>query len=569
MPIGGEALESPFFETYVEEPTLSISELLESRPKARKRILDLFGHIVDQTPAHVLEEVSRKILCEVETGTMGPGMTLSEATAKYGNFFNIVPSFGIEQGTTNDGKPKVRRIDDHAACDNNAAAARRQKITMASCYTCLLMQKLVAVVFDTEAWPDPDGEPEGATDDFKAAYRQVPMTASQMMLCLTVVYHPALGKWLLHEMRGQPFGAARAVPNFYRFAEWVCRSLRRLFNLCMEHFFDDFFTVEPRWSIDSATACFRIGCRALGVQLDLDKAQRGSEFDLLGAVMDGRWARRDMALYVKPKPSRVKGLRESVSSIKKANKLAPGLAATIVGRFGFVCDQLFGRVGRAAMGALRSRSYQSHSVTALTDEIKASLSLMDAFLRVLPPRTLSLKQSGLRPTLLYTDASDVPGRAKGQYCVGAVLDSPLASTLLHTLLAVPTDVVASWIPKQTQIGQLEIFAAPVALDTWGPLLVGQEVFLFVDNTSALASLTKGFSPRADSVKLVGDFWLRACKLQLNAWIERVESKSNLSDGPSRFDAALVESLGSVFTEPSTTLISVHPCRDPMEWFNER
>ena len=109
----------------------------------------------------------------------------------------------------------------------------------------------------------------------------------------------------------------------------------------------------------------------------------------------------------------------------------------------------------------------------------------------------------------------------------------------------------------------------MALDTWAPLLQGQEVFLFVDNTSALASLTKGFSPRADSVKLVGDFWLRACKLQLHAWIERVESKSNLSDGASRFDTALVEALGSVFTEPSTTLLSVTPCRDPLQWFNER
>ena len=56
--------------------------------------------------------------------------------------------------------------------------------------------------------------------------------------------------------------------------------MRRWFKLCLDHYFDDFFMVEPSWSVDTAIACFRIGSRALGVSLDPDKVLRGAEFDL-------------------------------------------------------------------------------------------------------------------------------------------------------------------------------------------------------------------------------------------------------------------------------------------------
>jgi hypothetical protein len=127
-------------------------------------------------------------------------------------------------------------------------------------------------------------------------------------------------------------------------------------------------------------------------------------------------------------------------------------------------------------------------------------------------------------------------------------------------------VVKSWIPKATQIGQLEIFAAPIALDTWKGLFANTRAIFFVDNNSALSSLTKGYSPRLDSVQIVGDFWLRACKLQMQCWFERVESESNLSDGPSRFDFDLIKTLGGQYCKPGTDLLSQTPLRDPSHWF---
>ena len=110
-------------------------------------------------------------------------------------------------------------------------------------------------------------------------------------------------------------------------------------------------------------------------------------------------------------------------------------------------------------------------------------------------------------------------------------------------------VVDRWIPKKTYMGQLEIYAGPVSLATWGALLQGHHVLHFVDNDSASASLVRGYSPKADSCELVGLYWLSAAKHRVAIYIDRVESKSNLSDGPSRFDCDLLVRLGSVPVEP--------------------
>ena len=150
--------------------------------------------------------------------------------------------------------------------------------------------------------------------------------------------------------------------------------------------------------------------------------------------------------------------------------------------------------------------------------------------------------------------------------VGAVLDDPRLPHLLYTAWVVPPSVVAAWIDKKTQMGQLEIFAGPVASDTWGPLLQDAQVIHFVDNDSATSCLVKGYSPKEDSCKLVGDYWLRAAARRMNVYIDRVESKSNIADGPSRWDFKLLEQLGAVFHQPKTDVLLSPPSSNPWFWF---
>eukprot|EP00972_Heterocapsa_arctica_P021723 3195128-Heterocapsa_arctica.AAC.1 len=77
------------------------------------------------------------------------------------------------------------------------------------------------------------------------------------------------------------------------------------------------------------------------------------------------------------------------------------------------------------------------------------------------------------------------------FLVGAVLITP-DGKYLYTSCRVPDAVVRQWIPKKQMIGQIELFAGPLAL----------------------AALVKGYSPKRDSSRIVGDFWLLAAKFQL-------------------------------------------------------
>ena len=56
-----------------------------------------------------------------------------------------------------------------------------------------------------------------------------------MLICLTAVYNPDISDVEIFEMLGHPFGAVHAVHNFNRLAEWLCRVIRRLLKMVLEH----------------------------------------------------------------------------------------------------------------------------------------------------------------------------------------------------------------------------------------------------------------------------------------------------------------------------------------------
>lgn len=80
--------------------------------------------------------------------------------------------------------------------------------------------------------------------------------------------------------------------------------------------------------------------------------------------------------------------------------------------------------------------------------------------------------------------------------------------------------------------------------TWADWFTGQRVLHFVDNDSTSACLVRGHSPKADSCELVGFYWLSAARHRVASYVDRVESKSTLADGPSRFGCGLLQNLGS-------------------------
>eukprot|EP00435_Cladocopium_sp_Y103_P040890 s1234_g11.t1 len=502
MPIVGKALESPFFYSYHVPATVTVAELLKSAPLRRSSTLRRVKTMAESGTAEMAQAIWKKTLKEVDAGTMSGPYTLETMLEKHGRYLNIVPSFGLKQGE------KYRRIDDHSASHNNLAAERTQQIHMAIVDYLMVMVSSMAKKFNTGL--------HIATEDMAGAYRQVPLTDSQVRISVTAVYDPQSKQPALFEIYGQPFGAAHAVPNFYRVAEWACRLMVRAYHLMVDHFFDDYFAVvRPRES-QTSIFCLQEAFKLLGLVLDPEKSQPPSDFaSVLGVAFNTRSLKEQKLLLVEPKASRVTNLTNLIHKILEDNYLSPSLAASLIGKFGFLCSTLFGKVGRCCTQSIRARQYGNPDEVALTRELRISLRLMELFVTTAPHRQLKLDHD-LPPLILYTDASDVPGRSQGRWVVGAVLIDPNPMMIYYTSWIVPPSVVSSFLPKETYMGQLEILAAPIALNTWPTILHDRQVLLFIDNDAAAACLVRGYSPRQDSCALVGDFWLAASSSKLSA-----------------------------------------------------
>ena len=174
---------------------------------------------------------------------------------------------------------------------------------------------------------------------------------------------------------------------------------------------------------------------------------------------------------------------------------------------------------------------------------RVALRLMDHIAQVAPNRVCSLGGTS-PPTILYTDASDVPGRDP-RYGIGGVLiiQHPTFS-IQYFSASVPQSIVDSWYPRATYMGQLEALAAPVSLSTWRHQLKNRQIIHFIDNDAVASSLVKGYSPKADSTWIINEYWSLAAAIGADIYIDRVESKSNLADGPSRFTTHELDSMGA-------------------------
>ena len=156
--------------------------------------------------------------------------------------------------------------------------------------------------------------------------------------------------------------------------------------MAVDHFFDDFFIVEPSFTISSAVFCLQETFKVLGFQLDPDKSQQPSECcAILGILFSTSVLRTERKLVLKAKPSRVQNLKEMISAVKARQDLSPALAASIVGKFGFLCSTLFGKVGRCCTAPLRHRQYSPSLATALTPVLSKAMDLMVKFLDSCPP----------------------------------------------------------------------------------------------------------------------------------------------------------------------------------------
>ena len=91
----------------------------------------------------------------------------------------------------------------------------------------------------------------------------------------------------------------------------------------------------------------------------------------------------------------------------------------------------------------------------------------------------------------------------------------------------------------------EFVAGIIGIDAFSHLIgPGGRLVHYVDSRPALIILVKGYSRQTNLSDLVGNMWFNMSRIQLASWAEHVASASNLADGPSRLNYALMKALGA-------------------------
>ena len=441
LPILGKAAESVFFVPFEVRPEITWDDFHRGLRSSSLKNLDKVKRMAQSGGQELSEAIFSKTEKEVQKGTMGPPMTWDEVHEKYQGIFNVVPSFGLEQGVDESGNKKFRRIDDHTACGNNRVSHRMQKVPMT------MVDYIGALIKYFSKYTE--DEIELTSEDMKGAYRQIALSPDNVRYSITAVYNPWKKRVFLHEMYGQPFGAGHAVPNFCRVSEWLSRCLGRIFSLALDHFFDDFFLVDKQQNSEVASFCLREGFKTLGFELDPDKSQAPAQvIAILGVIFNTQAIHLEKRLLVEAKPLRVRSMERMIDRVLEDNHLTPSVAASLVGKFQFLCSTLFGKLGRCCTGAIRQRQYSTFGDTAVTPDIEFSLKLMKDFLRLCPSRRVMLSQHP--PVIIYTDASDIPNRTPRQV-LGAVIYEPLQGSLHYSWAELSPSVMDQWDIRESYI----------------------------------------------------------------------------------------------------------------------
>ena len=107
--------------------------------------------------------------------------------------------------------------------------------------------------------------------------------------------------------------------------------------------------------------------------------------------------------------------------------------------------------------------------------------------------------------------------------------------IVHGSREVSLAFMSNFIYRKQQIGQLELLAALVPYLSAPEVFRGKRVMHWIDNTSAVAGIAKGYSGVPDSARIVHATHATLAGLGASVWFEYVRSKANVADVPSRED----------------------------------
>ena len=379
------------------------------------------------------------------------------------------------------------------------------------------------------------------TEDVADAYRHVPN--DDMRFTCFVQCNPETGEPAFFVMPGFNFGLKSAVLQFNRFPELVVAFARRALGIACTHFYDDFAVVEPMATARRAQAMLGELVGLLGMPFSAKKSvPPGPVVVFLGVVTDLSEATAGM-VRMSVSEARVAAIVTLIDEVLADGQLPCSSAASICGKLQFTLSWAASRFGRAALQPLFAEREGR-----LTPAVADALRFFAAVLPLVPPHVVSLTGPTRPPALVLSDGACEDGGVRQE--VGFIVAIPRDGAppphgppslerlrrwydLYHGSAPVSDELKEALVRRRQQIGQDEIIGAIAPYLSLPRLLAGRDVIHWVDNTSALAAMTKGYSSRPDSARLVHALPAWCAVTRTSIWFEYVPSEANAADKPSR------------------------------------
>jgi hypothetical protein len=456
-------------------------------------------------------------LADVDMGRMSKPVPVSQLDL---DRVLLARRFSREQGLKANGEAKLRAIDDLSANGVNGCAQAEGKTRvdaidqLVRCAVLLKMSSGRSVAF----WKA----------DIDAAFRRVPVQEKDKWAA-----------WVAFLYKGQPvaashhsamFGSLGSVHGWDRIGAMICHLARAFLGLPVFRYVDDFFAAELGGAEEHAMQCFARLVRALmgDDALKEEKPAAGESLDVLGLHI----AHDKCGVIVRVNDEKAVKWSGAIDQALAAGVLSAGDASKMSGRLSFAAQKTFRRAGRAALRPLFQQQYAPLSGGRIGKELEMSLKWWREALGAFQAQRVPWEPSTKKATLL-TDARSTPPR------VAAVL---IVDGKHYYTDWAPDEAMLQMFSKRNdnQIMGLEILAVVVGICTFAKLLKGRSVKAYCDNVGGERALAAGAARSADHDRMIHGVWMMAMRLGLTLWTERVPTKDNIADLPSRESYSLME-----------------------------
>ena len=370
--------------------------------------------------------------------------------------------------------------------------------------------------------------------DHEATYKALPLRPADARHAVIALWDNTTKAWFGFKPKTLLFGSAAAVLHYNCLSRLLASLACRILMLPTIGYFGDFgfFAYAPDSAMDMAT--FSEFCSLLGLSLKMAKSSIGTRNTFLGISAHFPAPTNRMTLTLALTPEKASTWASLIDRFIAEGHISHAQLEALIGRLGFAQTAVFGRFARAMIKPLYTKLYAKRYNSAIAPPLMRNLRWWGATLMNIIPRVVAFDRSN-PDWVLYTDAAFDSGPQGARI---AALFFRTHKNPPHHIAEVlvtgrPNQEELKFFSQTSTIFGLELIAIVLAVYQARATLRNKAIVIYTDNNSALAALIKGDSTAPAAFSMIALFWFLAATYNIAIWMERVETKRNIADLPTR------------------------------------